>query len=100
MKKIVLLCSEGLSTGVLVRKIEEAAISDGYDCQISAHSVIEAESCCKDADIVLLSPQVRFNLAEIRKKVSCPVAAIDMRVYGMMDGTAVFRQIKRVLDKE
>ena len=31
MKKIVLLCASGMSTSMLVKKMQEAAKADGYD---------------------------------------------------------------------
>ncbi|MCW3744125.1 hypothetical protein OM428_02025 [Enterococcus gallinarum] len=40
----------------------------------------------KDADCVLLGPQVSYRLAEVQGLVACPTASIDMRTYGMMDG--------------
>jgi PTS system cellobiose-specific IIB component len=42
--------------------------------------------------IVLLGPQVRYQLSKIKEDVSCPVEAIDMAAYGMMDGKAVMKR--------
>ena len=39
MTKIVLLCAAGMSTSALVRKMKDAAKAEGYECDISAHSV-------------------------------------------------------------
>ena len=43
MTKIVLLCAAGMSTSALVRKMKDAAKAEGYECDISAHSVSEAK---------------------------------------------------------
>lgn len=51
-----------------------------------------------EADIVLLGPQVRFNLAKVKEQCpNCPVEAIDMAAYGAMDGAKVIRRVKEVL---
>ena len=42
-------------------------------------------------DVVLLGPQVRFQKSEIEEVAhgKMPVAVIDMKYYGQMDGPAV-----------
>lgn len=90
MKKIILLCAAGMSTSMLVTKMREEAAKVGYDCEINAYPMSEAATVGKNADIILLGPQVRFNLNKV--KGLCPntiVEAIDMRTYGRMDGKAV-----------
>lgn len=54
MRKIVLFCNAGLSTSMLVKKMEEEASLIGYEVSIQAYPVVEAQSASKDADIVLL----------------------------------------------
>lgn len=98
MKKIVLLCSAGMSTSLLVKKMREIAETEKYDVQVEAYSVSEASVKAADADLVLLGPQVRFNLSSIQKKLpGKPVDVIDMRAYGNMDGDAVMKQAKEIL---
>ncbi|GFI07851.1 PTS sugar transporter subunit IIB [Candidatus Merdisoma sp. JLR.KK006] len=97
MKKIVLLCSAGMSTGMLVKKMEEAAAEMGYEADIHAWPVAEAERVTKDADIVLLGPQIRFQLNRMKGIASCPVEAIDMTAYGLMNGEKVMKRVKEVL---
>lgn len=99
MRKIVLLCSAGMSTSYLVRKMEESAKEQGYDVAISAHSVSEAQNYGKDADIILLGPQIRFNKDNVEQQLpGKPVAVIDMKAYGMMDGASVIAEVKKILN--
>lgn len=98
MRNIVLFCAAGMSTSLLVTKMQEAADASGYEVTIAAHPIAEAEKFGGDADIILLGPQVRFELARIQgifpnKKVE----AIDMRAYGMMDGATVIANVKKSL---
>ena len=99
MKKIYLFCAAGMSTSLLVTKMQEAAKELSFDCTIEAHPVSEVSERAKDADVVLLGPQVRFQLNKVKEQCTCPVEAIDMRAYGMMDGKAVISHVIKVLEK-
>lgn len=99
MKKIVLMCNAGMSTSILVSKMRNAALEKGYDCVIEACSVQEAKDKASDADIVLLGPQVRFELKKVQAVVTCPVEVIDMSSYGMMDGARVLNSAIDVIGK-
>ena len=98
MKKIVLLCAAGMSTSLLVTKMQKAALEEGLECDINAYSIAQAKEVGADADIILLGPQVGFNLAKVKEQCpNCPVEAIDMAAYGMMDGAKVIKRVKEVL---
>jgi len=97
MRKIILLCAAGMSTSALVRKMQDAAKADGYDCEISAHSVADAKSY-ESADIILLGPQVRYRLNEVKKLLpNNIVEVIDMKDYGMMNGAGVLKHARSVM---
>ncbi len=100
MKKIVLLCNGGLSTGILVKKMEAAAQKDSYECEIAAYPVADAEEVGKSADLILLGPQVRFQMDVVKKQVSCPVISIEPVSYGTMNGEKVLKQARKELGDE
>ena len=60
MRKIYLMCSEGMSTSILVKRMQATAQEIGYDCSIDAGPIAAAAKNGRDADIILLGPQVRF----------------------------------------
>ncbi len=97
MKKIVLACAAGMSTSMLVVNMRKAAEEAGYACEINAYPISDVKDKGADADIVLLGPQVRFQLAKIKGMVSCPVEAIDATAYGTMNGKAVIAHVREVL---
>ena len=98
MRNIVLFCAAGMSTSLLVTKMQEAADAAGYEAMIAAHPIAEAETFGENADIVLLGPQVRFELARIQDMFpDKKVEAIDMMAYGMMNGEVVVDQVKKAL---
>ena len=96
MKTILLVCSAGMSTSLLVTKMESAAKEAGVDCKIFALPFSDAPRVLEEVDCILLGPQVRFQKAAIeklaagRKAGPVPVDIIDMRDYGTMNGKAVF----------
>lgn len=92
MKKIVLVCAGGMSTGVLVNNMKQAAQKKAIPVSIDAFSIESVASVAKYADCVLLGPQVSYRLAEVQGLVACPTASIDMRTYGMMDGQKALEQ--------
>ncbi|MDY5052428.1 MAG: PTS sugar transporter subunit IIB [Anaerovibrio sp.] len=98
MKKIVLLCSAGMSTSMLVKKMQAAAEAENYACEIAAYPMAEAGDKAADADVVLLGPQVSFNLGKVKAQLpGKPVDAIEMRMYGRMDGKGVLAFARKLM---
>ncbi len=87
--KILLVCSAGMSTSLLVTKMKKAAEEKGIDVEIFALSAGEGKKILKDVDLVLLGPQVRFVKNEFVKLATVPVDVIDMLSYGRMEGDKV-----------
>ena len=98
MRKIILLCSAGMSTSMLVKKMQEAAAADNYACEIAAFPMSEAKEKAADADIIFLGPQVRFSKGKVEEQCpGRPVEVIDMKLYGRMDGKGVIAIAKQKL---
>jgi len=99
--KIKLFCSAGMSTSMLVVKMEAAAKARGLEATIAAYPESTMELETNDCDVALLGPQVRFMLKkaqEICEPKNVPVAVIDMRDYGMMNGEKVLDAALSLLD--
>ncbi|MCF0109912.1 MAG: PTS sugar transporter subunit IIB [Erysipelotrichaceae bacterium] len=98
MRTIYLFCAAGMSTSLLVTKMQAYADEIGYECKVAAFPVSEAPVHGPNADIVLLGPQVRFNLKKVQEQLpGKPCQAIEMRDYGMMNGKAVIEMVKKTL---
>ena len=83
MKTIMLVCSAGMSTSLLVTKMEAAAKEENFDAEIFAVSSTEANNTLaeKNVDVLLLGPQVRFMQKQYEDKLAdkgIPVAVINM----------------------
>ena len=101
MKNIVLMCSQGMSTSMMVQNMREEAEKIGYDCSIEAYSVSELDEVKKTADVILLGPQVKFQLKKLAPKCEgIPMAVIDQMDYGMMNGKKVLKMARKLMGDE
>ena len=83
---IRLFCAAGMSTSLLVKKMEEAAVQKGKDVDIKAFPFTDMEREIEGIDVALLGPQVGFQLnraKEICEPKGVPVDVIPMQDYGM-----------------
>jgi len=91
-KKIMLACAAGMSTSLLVTKMQEAAKAAGKDYEIFAKSTADIDnelSSSEKPDVLLLGPQVSFMKNEVKSKTDAagiPMDVINMMDYGMMKG--------------
>lgn len=95
-KTIMLVCAAGMSTSLLVSKMQKSAEEQGIDADIFANSANEADGVLenKDVDVLLLGPQVRFMKNQFKEKVEdkgIPVDVINMQDYGMVNGEKVLQ---------
>ena len=98
MVKIVLFCNAGMSTSLLINKMQKLADTQGFECTVDAFATSRAADEGKDADVILLGPQVRHELKRIRELYpDTPVEPIDMMAYGRMDAEAVLNQVKSLI---
>lgn len=92
MIKIMLACSAGMSTSLLVTKMEKAAKENDIDAKIWAISEVNLKNEIEKCDILLLGPQVRYIIGkatEMAKPYNIPVEVINMMDYGKCNGKAI-----------
>ena len=96
---IYLVCNAGMSTSILVKKMQEAAAKQNIDATIEAFSVEILDERVDTADCVLLGPQIRHMLGDVKNVVNgkCPVDVIDMRDYGMIRGDKVLEKALKMI---
>ena len=99
--KILLVCSAGMSTSLLVERMLAAAKERQLDVDIEARPIADTVQYGQDADAIMLGPQVRFQEEHIRSLFdeTKPIAVIDMKDYGMMNGQSVLKQALAILEK-
>ncbi|EDN8357822.1 PTS sugar transporter subunit IIB [Listeria monocytogenes] len=93
-KTIMLICSAGMNTSLLVTKMQKAAAEKSLELDIFAVAASDADNqlASKTIDVVLLGPQVRFMEKQMEEKLApknIPSAVINMADYGTMNGQNV-----------
>ena len=101
MTKILLACNAGMSTSYLVKKMQMAAEEQGLEAEIKAVSVTEAPQYIDSIDVMLLGPQIRFELPKMKEKIAgrIPVDVIDMRDYGAVNGKKVLNRALEMIEQ-
>lgn len=98
MRKVLLVCAAGMSTSLLMNKMRDYAKSVNYDMEVEAQPVSTVDEKGQDADVILLGPQIRFNLNKVKGMFpDKPVEAIDIQAYGTMNGEKVVKHVKELL---
>ncbi|WP_440897650.1 PTS sugar transporter subunit IIB [Amphibacillus sp. Q70] len=105
MKTIMLVCSAGMSTSLLVTKMEKEAERRNIEADIFAVSASEVDGVMdkKTIDVLLLGPQVRYMKAQFETKFkgeNIPVDSIDMKDYGMMNGEKVLARALELIENK
>jgi cellobiose PTS system EIIB component len=91
---IMLVCNAGMSTGMLAKKMEK--VSEGK-CNVKAYGIAEYMDHLETVDIILIGPQIRFQIDAIKATVGdTTVLNIDPMNYGTMNAAAI---LKTVYDK-
>lgn len=95
MKRIVLVCAFGMSTSLMVTKMNTAAVKNGVQVKIRALPEGEFEKYAGETDILLLGPQVKYLLEKMKaayEPKGIKVGLISTTDYGMMNGEKVLKQ--------
>jgi cellobiose PTS system EIIB component len=96
MIRVLIVCSWGMSTSLLVDSMLEAAQERKVELLVEALSAGEYVEKVDACDIVLIAPQIRHLRKSIEKmaaSVGKPVAMIEPFHYATMNGHAVLDQV-------
>ncbi|GJM55596.1 PTS sugar transporter subunit IIB [Coriobacteriaceae bacterium] len=89
MQKIMLVCNAGMSTSLLVQKMQNEAKTRGLDVEIEARPMAEAMEALDTADVLLLGPQIGYARSDFEKATDKPVDVIAMVDYGRMNAPKI-----------
>lgn len=97
--KIMLCCNAGMSTSLLVQKMQKEVAARGEDTTIEARPMNEAMDHIGEADIILLGPQIGYAKGDFEKAVggAKPVMVIPMTDYGRMNAAKILDDAKAAL---
>lgn len=97
--KILLLCSVGMSTSLIVSKMKKALSEDEKDWVIEAWPVDAFEDIGSNYDVVLLGPQMSYQKEELKEMADgfkIPLDIIDPFLYGIADGKNILEKAKEL----
>ena len=99
---VLLCCAAGMSTSLLVTKMEKYAEETGGKDRIWAVSASEVKAHIDEADVLLVGPQVRYMLPQLKKigeEKGIPVEMISMVHYGTCNGAEVLKFARQLASK-
>ncbi|MCH7322456.1 MULTISPECIES: PTS sugar transporter subunit IIB [Solibacillus] len=102
MKNIMLVCVAGMSTSLLVSKMQKVAQEKNVDAHIFAVAENEVDKVLanEDVHVLLLGPQVRYLKSTFEEKYrdhNIPIDTIAMVDYGMMNGDNVLNHALKLI---
>lgn len=95
MYNIALICENGASTGMVVRKMMQAAKDNGIEAEITAYPYSQLDSIIEGKDYILLGPQMTFKKASTIQRYpqyADRIAVINTMDFGMMRGEKILKE--------
>ncbi|MCC6106442.1 MAG: PTS sugar transporter subunit IIB [Coriobacteriaceae bacterium] len=95
--KILLVCSGGMSTSVLMNKMQKYGEENGIDMKVDACGTNKYEDEAAKYDIILLGPQIAYRKAQIQKTVGIPVVPIKPQDYAFGNVANILAGVDEIL---
>lgn len=99
MKKlrILLVCSAGMSTSMLVKKMQDYCRKIGLNYEIEAMSSAMGKPQLDQWDICLIGPQVSYIANEFKSVTKIPVEIIPSQIYALGKGDKAIEFTHKIL---
>ena len=97
--KILLVCAGGMSTSILMKKIEKYAAEHDIPLTIMARGAGDFEDVVKDFDVILLGPQVSYQKVNIEQASGLPVGVIAPYDYAIGGCENIFKLANGLLGR-
>jgi len=95
MLTISLICNLGMSTSMLIKRLEDYARGKGIETDIDAMPFDKMGDRINQTDIMLLGPQVRHLLKKLQNEYGDKIPVIqvmDMSSYALLKADKIFDQ--------
>ena len=98
MINVILVCNAGMSTSLLEARMMELG-QEKYN--VHAYSEQEYFKHVENVDVILVGPQVRYLIDNIKAKTGnkIPVQSIDPLAYGRMNAAKILEQVDSIVNK-
>jgi len=98
--KILLVCAGGMSTGILMKKMEAYWRNQNVELEIKAVGLSEYTDVCTNYDIVLIGPQVAYRKKEVESATGLPCEAIPSFEYATADCQKIMKLAKKLYESK
>ena len=97
-KTALLICTAGITTGLLVKNVQNAADERGLDIHVYSAPAIIAEQAIQSQtiDALMIGPQSKYEIARLKDFLTykaVPYKLISKENYEILDGEAVLEEI-------
>lgn len=95
--RIILCCSQGMSSSIFVRAMRKEIIEQNLDFTVASIGIFELKKYIEKADLILLAPQVKYafkEISEMSKNYNVPTILISESDYGIMNVKKILSNIK------
>ncbi len=91
---ILLVCNAGMSTGIMKMRLESEAKKRDMEVSVSAVPLVEIDEYLESAQVILLGPQIRFAVDDVREKAKDKLTlVISPQDFGSMNATKLLDDI-------
>ncbi|MDQ0151088.1 PTS sugar transporter subunit IIB [Eubacterium multiforme] len=100
--RIMLVCAGGMSTSILVLKMQEACKKQNIKNEIWAIDYCSIKRYVGKVDIVLIAPQIANYISDIQHimKKETKVYKIEEQAYGLMNGEKILESAMKKYEME
>lgn len=99
MKNVIVVCEAGITTSLLVTKLNELAQENDEEFNINSKSTEEGLEYVKEepVDVVLLVPQIHHKEEEYRKVTNGKVLKVSVNDFNNMNAFSIFEQLNEAI---
>ena len=94
--KILLVCAGGMSTGLLMKKMEAYWAEQGEELKITAVGMSEYDEVYQEYDVIMVGPQISYRLAQIKADTNKPCEAIPSLDYAIANCPNIMALAKKL----
>lgn len=98
--KILLVCAGGMSTSILMKKMEKYWKEAGEELEIKAVGLGEYQDVYQNYDIVMVGPQVSYRLKEVKENTGLPCSAIQSFDYAVANCPNIMNLAKKLYSEK
>lgn len=104
-KTILLICTAGITTGLLVKNVQQAADEQGIAVHVYSAPAIIAEQIIQNqaVDALLIGPQSKYEVNRLKDFLNykaVPYKLISNEDYETLDGEAVLKESLELMSRE